>query len=142
MKKELDETKIITVINKDWQEGMGSSILFGLQQFADRFPDAEGVKFTVCDQPFITSALLCELVATYQQTKNPVVASVYEDTKGTPAFFHRDIFPELLALNADKGAKQIINNHNDHMGLVSFPMGSRDIDTESDYVQLLQNKQI
>ena len=139
LKKELDETKIITVINKDWQEGMGSSIRFGLQQFMERFPDAEGVIFTVCDQPFITSSLLCELIANYQQTKNPVIASVYEDTKGTPAFFHRDIFPELSTLKADKGAKQIINNHKDQMGLVSFPMGSRDIDTETDYVQLLQN---
>ncbi len=141
LKKELDETTIISVINKDWQEGMGSSIRFGLQQFTDRFSDAEGVIFTVCDQPFITSSLLNELVTVYQQKKNPVVASVYEETKGTPAFFHRDIFPELLALKADKGAKQIINNHKDHMGLVSFPMGSRDIDTETDYVQLLQNNQ-
>ena len=141
LKKELDETKIITVINKDWQEGMGSSIRFGLQQFTDRFPDAEGVIFTVCDQPFITSSLLWELVTVYQQKKNPVVASVYEGTNGTPAFFHRDIFPELSALKADKGAKQIINRHKDHIGLVSFPMGSRDIDTESDYVQLLQNNQ-
>jgi len=139
IKKDLDETKIITVINKNWQEGMGSSIRSGLQQFTDRFPDAEGVIFTVCDQPFITSTLLYQLLATYQKTKNPVIASVYEDTQGTPAFFHRDIFPELSALKADKGAKQIINNHKDHIGLVSFPMGSRDIDTESDYVQLLQN---
>ena len=141
LKKELDETKIITVVNKDWREGMGSSIRFGLQQFMDRFADAEGVIFTVCDQPYITSNLLCDLVATHHQTKNPVVASVYEDTKGTPAFFDRDIFPELLLLKADKGAKQIINNHKDHMGLVSFPKGSRDIDTETDYVQLLQNNQ-
>jgi len=139
LKKELDETKVITVINKDWQEGMGSSIRFGLQQFTDRFPDAEGVIFTVCDQPFITSTLLYQLLATYKQTKNPVIASVYDDTKGTPAFFHREIFSELTALKADKGAKQIINNHKDHLGLVSFPMGSKDIDTENDYVQLLQN---
>ena len=139
LKKELDETKIIAVINNDWEKGMGSSIRFGLQQFTDRFPEAEGVIFTVCDQPFITSSLLCELVSIYNQTKNPVIASMYEDTKGTPAFFHRDIFPELSSLKADKGAKQIINNHKGKMGLVSFPMGSRDIDTESDYVQLLQN---
>jgi molybdenum cofactor cytidylyltransferase len=141
MKKELDETRIVTVINKDWQEGMGSSIRFGLQQFTDRIPATEGVIFTVCDQPFITSALLCELVTTYHQTKNPVVASVYGDAKGTPAFFHRDIFPELATLKAEKGAKQIINKHKDQLGLVSFPMGSRDIDTETDYVQLLQNNQ-
>jgi len=141
LKKELDESKIISVNNNDWQEGLGSSIRFGLQQFTDRFPEAEGVIFTVCDQPFITSSLLCELVSTYNQTKNPVIASVYEETKGTPAFFHRDIFPELSMLKADKGAKQIINNHKDHLGLVSFPMGSKDIDTETDYVQLLQNNQ-
>ena len=141
LKKELDETKIITVFNKDWQEGIGSSIRFGLQQFLERFSDAEGVIFTVCDQPFITSSLLRVLVSTYNQTKNPVIASMYEDTKGTPAFFHRDIFPDLATLKADKGAKQIINNHKGKMGLVSFPMGSRDIDTETDYVQLLQNNQ-
>jgi molybdenum cofactor cytidylyltransferase len=141
LKKELDESKIITVINKDWQEGMGSSIRFGLQQLTERFPATEGVIFTVCDQPFITSSLLCDLIANYQQTKNLVIASVYEDTKGTPAFFHRDIFPELSALNGDKGAKQILNNNKDHLGLVSFPMGSLDIDTETDYVQLLQNNE-
>ena len=141
VRKELDEKKVITVVNKDWQEGMGRSIRYGLEQFKDRFSDAEGVIFTVCDQPFITSNLLVELIAVHDQTKNPLIASVYENTNGTPAFFHRDIFPEILLLKADRGAKQIINNHKEHLGLVSFPKGSRDIDTESDYVQLLQNNQ-
>lgn len=140
LRKELDETKIITVINEDWQDGIGSSIGCGLKKLTDHIPSAEGVIFTVCDQPFVTTSLLYDLVDAYHRTHQPIIASAYDNTIGIPAFFHRDIFPQLLQLKADKGAKQLMNSYKDQMTLVSFPMGSRDIDTEADYEQLLQNK--
>jgi molybdenum cofactor cytidylyltransferase len=64
----------------------------------------------------------------------------YDDTMGTPVFFHRALFPQLMELKGDKGAKQIINDNKDAMAFVSFPMGGRDIDTEADYEELLKNQ--
>ena len=140
LEDELKNTRAIIVHNKEWEEGMASSIRHGLNQFTVQFPSAEGVIITVCDQPYITERLLRELVEGWVRNGKKVIASAYDDTMGTPVFFHRDLFPQLMELKGDKGAKQIINDNKDGMALVSFAMGGRDIDTEADYEELLKNQ--
>ena len=142
LEDELKDTKAIVVHNKEWEEGLASSIRSGLDQFTAEFPSAEGVIFTVCDQPYITEFLLRQMVDGHVVSGQKLIASAYDDTMGTPVFFHKDLFPQLMELKGDKGAKQIINNNKDGMAIVSFPMGGRDIDTEADYEQLLKNQNI
>ena len=90
----------------------------------------------VCDQPFVTSEVLNELIITQERTGKKIVACGYEDTFGPPVFFHRSLFGELQQLQGDIGARSIIRQHTNLVELIPFPQGSFDIDTEADYEQL------
>jgi len=94
----------------------------------------------VCDQPHITVSLLHKMLETHRRSLLPIVACSYGNTIGIPALFHHSIFSELLQLRGDKGAKQIVNKDKERVGLVDFPLGSADIDTEEDYARLLRNE--
>lgn len=128
----------ITVINDRWKEGMASSVCCGVNAIMEKLPAAEGVIITVCDQPYITVSLLQKLLDVHQQSQLPIVACSYGNTTGTPVFFHQTMFSELIELKGDKGAKEIIKKNKNRVALVDFPTGTVDLDTEEDYLRLVQ----
>jgi molybdenum cofactor cytidylyltransferase len=104
-------------------------------------PLAKGLILMVCDQPYVSAALLNDLLATHYNTGKPIVTSGYAGTVGPPTLFHRSIFPELLQLQGDAGARSVLNKHRDEVEIVSFPQGRQDIDTEEDYQRLSAGNQ-
>ena len=138
LEKELDEKKVHIVENKEWEEGMASSIRCGMQTLKHIAPSTDGVILMVCDQPHVSSSLLNDLIATQKKTTKPIVTSHYNDVAGPPALFHRSVFPELLALKGEAGARKIVEKYHDNLATVSFEQGAIDIDTEDDYKTLNQ----
>jgi len=134
MREELDGLPVSVVENRDWRTGMSSSIRAGLEELASIDPD--GVVLMLCDQPFVTVELIDSLVVTQRQTGKLIVASSYEDVRGVPAFFSRELFPELMSLTADEGARRLIQNHPALVASINFPEASIDIDTPPKYQQL------
>ncbi len=92
-----------------------------------------------CDQPFINSLLLEELIIKQQQTGKWIVTSDYGDTTGPPTLFYKELFKELLSLEGDRGARIIVRKYISETTGVSFPSGKIDIDTIEDYEILLQD---
>jgi len=90
----------------------------------------------LCDQPFVTAAVINNLVAAFRSNGTGIVASEYGGTVGVPALFGREYFAALAALNGAAGAKQIIAAHSSDVVRVPFPKGTTDIDTPEDYWQL------
>jgi molybdenum cofactor cytidylyltransferase len=133
---EINLVNVSVVVNAGWEEGMASSIRTGIKAFVEMNPLAEGLILMVCDQPYVSATLLNELLATHYNTGKPIVTSGYAGTVGPPTFFHRSIFPELLQLKGDAGARSVLNKHLDEVEIVSFPQGRLDIDTEEDYQRL------
>ena len=129
-----------TVLNLGWEEGIASSIRCGLSTLLEITPAADAVIFLVCDQPHISKELLKELVATHSKTHKPIVASQYANTLGIPALFDKTIFPELINLQGDTGAKSVIRQYIELVEAVAFPLGHIDIDTASDYEALQQQE--
>ena len=84
----------------------------------------------MCDQSFITSVLLNDIIKKQQETAKPIVAGSYENTPGTPVLFFQTLSLELIALQGDAGAKKIILQHPGDAVTVLFTMG--DIDTDAD----------
>lgn len=136
LKKELDGKGAEVIINKDWKEGMASSIRCGLQKLLEISPKVDAAILMVCDQPFVTAKLLDGLVEKYQNTGKPIIASSYANSMGTPALFDKTIFSSLLKLKGDTGAKKIMKKNPDQVAVVDFPLGNIDIDTEEDYRSL------
>jgi molybdenum cofactor cytidylyltransferase len=140
LQKEINDANAHVVINTEWQEGMAASIRSGLAAISEMAPTAVGVILMVCDQPYVTSDLLNQLIETHRKTGKKIIACGYEDTFGPPVFFHQSLFGELLQLKGDIGARSIIRQHTDLVELIPFQQGSFDIDTEADYVQLKSSR--
>lgn len=134
--EEADPIRTTIVHNENWEEGMASSIRAGINAL-DRLPAPHSAIIMLCDQPFVQPSLLGALLAAHASTGQPIVASAYKDTFGPPVFFHHSLFPELLKLTGDEGARILISQHPELVTLVSFDQGKFDIDTEEDYEQLL-----
>ena len=138
IRAQIDEHGVQVVENLYWYEGMGSSLRSGLRALLAAHPETDGVIFLPCDQPLLTTATLRELITTHEHTGMGIVASEYDGTLGTPAFFARSFFPELLALDGTAGARQIIWRHGARTIGVPFPGGAMDMDTPADYARLQQ----
>ncbi len=124
------------VVNSAWKEGMASSIRCGVNAFIEMNPSSDGIVLMVCDQPYVSAAQINHLIAVHYDTGSPVVASAYAGTVGPPTLFHKNIFPELLQLTGDAGARSLLNKHRHGLQVVPFPGGNFDIDTAEDVKKL------
>ncbi len=137
-RREIEDLPVSIAENKDWEAGMSSSVKIGLEKLLETNEKLDGVIIMVCDQPFISGELLKKIVAEYEKTNAPIVACEYENILGVPALFAAKLFPELLALESEHGAKYLIKKHRSETVSVSFPEGAFDIDTLADYERLLE----
>jgi len=135
MKHELDDLPVQIVFNHRWIEGIASSIREGLS----RLPaDIETALIFLCDQPFVTSDHLSHLIKACTNQK-PIIATGYESTAGVPACYHRQVFPELLTLTGDHGAKRIIDLDPERVTAIPFDAATLDIDTMDDYRKFVKS---
>jgi molybdenum cofactor cytidylyltransferase len=121
--------------NDGWGRGMGTSIHLGVQSLRD----CDAILLLACDQPFVNSDLLRQLIAAQQTTGKPMAASAYAGTLGVPALFTRASFDRLLSLGDDEGAKRILTTEADEVAQIDFPRGVIDIDTREDLEALLSD---
>jgi molybdenum cofactor cytidylyltransferase len=133
----LSRLPVTLLINESWEEGMGASIRCGVKGLLKLFPDIKGAILLVSDQPFISSSLLNQLIATHESSGKQIVASHYNNTVGVPVLFSNEIFPELLVLEGQQGGKKILFSNNDRLTSVDFQKGNIDIDTVADYDRLI-----
>lgn len=136
IKPEISHLPVQIVENQQWEEGMSSSIRAGLEALLTMNQNLDGVAIALCDQPFVSSQTLNQLVEAYCCTGKPIIASEYAGTLGVPVLFHRTLFSELLALKSTEGAKKLIIKHSHEVFSVPFSEGAIDIDTPNDYDQL------
>lgn len=136
LRKELKDKPVMILENTDWEEGMASSIRYALKEITGTILRPDSIIFMVCDQPYVHSALLLDLMKKKNETGKHIVASSYHAQVGTPALFHRSFFPALMELKGDKGARKLIADHPAQVATVSFPDGAKDIDTKEDYEAL------
>jgi len=136
VRKEIEDLPVEIVENINWETGMSGSIRVALEKFLD--DELKAVVVMVCDQPFVDENLLKKIIRVFQKTDAPIVACAYQNTLGVPALFHKNLFPELLALDAQAGAKRLIKKYESQTATVSFPEGAFDIDTRANYENLIK----
>ena len=134
-----DRDEVTVLHNPDWAEGMASSIRIAVKKIIDNAAIASAL-IMLCDQPFVTPALINNMQLKQQETGNLIGACMYKGTVGVPAIFNCQLFAELLLLQGQEGAKKIINNYPDEVVKIPFEMGGIDIDTPEDYEQLLKRE--
>jgi len=134
---EIKNLDVKVVLNQQFKEGMSSSIRCGVQYIQDYDRNIENIIMMVCDQPYVNGAHILKLIACHEATGAKIVASTYSDRKGVPALFNKQLFPELLRLKGDTGAKELIKKYNVETATVFLPLGEIDIDTEENYNMLI-----
>ena len=134
---DLQHIEASIVYNARWQEGMASGIITGIENVLLLHKDIEAMIISVCDQPFLSAALFEQMVETRAASGKGIVASRYAGTTGTPVLFARNYFEHLLQLKGEEGAKKLLKMYGEDVATVLFPEGNIDIDSEDDYINLL-----
>ena len=137
IKLEISQLPVHVVENRQWTEGMSASIRAGIKALNASCQNLEAVVIVLCDQPFVSSHIINQLVETHRSTGKPIIASEYAETSGVPALFDKSLFLELTSLKGSEGAKQVIKKYTHQVFSIPFPAGAIDIDTPKDY-QFLQ----
>lgn len=124
------------VINRNWREGLASSIRAGIA----RVPAAAaGVMLVLADQACVTAEDLRRLAGVWRRQPQCIVAARYGATVGVPAIFPQYLFRELSELKGDTGARALINRHADRVVTVPMASAAFDLDTPDDLLSLNLN---
>ncbi len=128
MRAELQGVDATALMNEQWSEGMGSSLRRGMEAVCAMETHPAGVLLLVCDQPQLTADHLRKLLAEQGADEEAITASEYAGRAGVPAVFGRLYFAELLAVEGDRGAREVVQRHTDRIRTVLWPEGERDLD--------------
>jgi molybdenum cofactor cytidylyltransferase len=137
---ELEGSVAATVLNGRWPEGMGTSISAGVRDVVHRWPECAAVLLLLCDQALLGPELVQRIRGAFDGAGGRIVACEYAGSVGVPAAFERTLFPELIALAGDSGAKAVLRHHADRVVRVTWDAGAFDIDSPDDYERLVYGK--
>ena len=121
--------------NPDYAAGQSTSLRAGIAALDH---DVDAVVVLLGDQPYVTAAIVEQIVAEWQASGAAIVAPTYAGQRGNPVLFARAVFPDLLAIQGDQGARAVIAADRGRIRLVAFddPRPLADIDTPEDYERL------
>lgn len=129
----LRHTSASIVINREWNEGLASSIRAGVT----RLPGScSGVMLVLADQAAVTAEDLRRLAGTWRRQPEHIVAAQYGSALGAPAIFPSSSFRDLAELRGDRGASALFHRNPDRVIRVPMESASLDIDTPEDLLRL------
>lgn len=130
--KNIDSSNISIIHNKDWSQGMGTSIATSLTYFKDQQLEFDGLLVAACDQPLVKLMHYKKLINSCINDDR-IIASSYNAGIGVPVVFGRTYFDELSTLKHDVGAKSVVKNHLDRLIQIDAPEAAIDLDTKEKY---------
>lgn len=113
--------------------GLGASLAAGVRQLEERHLPA-AIQILLGDQPETSPEAVRQTAEGFAQTGAGIVQTRYDDRPAHPVLFAAQLFPELMALDGDAGAKELLQQYKDQILEVKIPgPAPRDIDTPEDY---------
>lgn len=121
------------VINRDWHEGLASSVRAGVAQLPG---SCAGVMLLLADQATVSAADLARLADAWQRQPDYIIAAQYAGTVGAPTIFPRTSFAALTRLHGDHGAQALLRGNAHQVVRVPLARAALDIDTPDDLIAL------
>ena len=123
------------LVNDRADAGQSSSVITGLWAVDSK---ADAALFAVGHQPLISSELINALIERFNRVSAPIIAPTFQGQVRNPALFRREIFPELLKLEGDRGGRAVIEKYQDRLELVQWneEVPFMDIDDQKDYERI------
>jgi molybdenum cofactor cytidylyltransferase len=128
--KALDGANARIVANVDWELGLSTSIRCGVSAVD---PSCEAIVVGMGDQPQIDPFVVRAVIARWRETGQPIVSASYRGVRGHPVLFARSVFPELVALSGDAGARLLIERTPERVSYVQVDAPAPpDVDTSGE----------
>lgn len=133
----ISNNAVQTIMNPDWESGMGSSIAVAAK-YIEKLRDYSGILISLVDQPLVGTAHFNGLIREFNTGKNGIVATSHQQIIGVPAIFSSNYFNCLTELKHSTGAKEIIVNHRSDTSLLPCIECIVDLDTPEAYASFLE----
>jgi len=132
VRRSTDLSGVHAVVNGDYARGQLSSLIAGIETVP---PETEGVLVCLVDHPFITVAIVNQVVARFRERSSPIVIPVFHGKRGHPALFSRSMFGAIADAPADQGARYVIHANEDRLTQIETDDEGVviSIDTPADY---------
>jgi molybdenum cofactor cytidylyltransferase len=126
------QAKLSIIENRQFRKGISSSITAGISEIEKTHDHA---MILLGDMPFIQRDLIDLLLRRYLESGLPLGAIKGKGRPAHPTIFSRALFPELLILRGDVGARGLFTKYGDRVCLIepAGPYDDRDINTPEDY---------
>ncbi|MDO3722649.1 nucleotidyltransferase family protein [Marinobacter sp. chi1] len=111
-----------------WQAGLAASLQAGLLSVG---PQAKGVFVLLADQPLLNESALGALGHAARALPDVPIAADYDGRPGVPAYLPRWLWPDVMALEGDRGAGQLLAAAG--ATNVEMPGVHEDVDTVDDW---------
>ena len=120
------------VMNPDYEQGMSTSIIAGLNLVHG---GVQAVMLAMGDQPLVNSETMNILIEEFCNHDKGIAVPTYQGRRGHPIIFAIKYKNKLLKLKGDVGGRQIIKDHPDDVLEVAVDSESivADFDTTDDY---------
>src|SRR5258708_486706 len=124
------DPRAIVVFAPDHDEGMAASLRAGLRSLP---ADAAGAFVFLGDMPRAPTSIL-QPMADALAAGALAAAPVWQGRRGNPVLLSRALFPDLLALTGDAGARGVLQGLGDKLALIEAPDEGVlfDVDTPAD----------
>jgi molybdenum cofactor cytidylyltransferase len=122
----------------DYAAGQAHSLRAGIAALP---PDARAALVLLVDMPLVTPALIDALLAAYAAAPDALaVIPRHQGQRGNPALLAAALFPELIALTGDAGARAVLERHRDAVRWLDLddPAVVTDLDTPEAYESVKQ----
>ncbi|MBV9711201.1 MAG: nucleotidyltransferase family protein [Ktedonobacteraceae bacterium] len=138
----LTSPEVFSIENPDYPLGMSASLRTGIQALIQSeniqrqaFHSIDGAIIMLGDQPLMTRQIIDALITCKQTTGKRIIAPLYNGRRGNPVLFDSRLFPELMEISGDEGARSIIERHWQEVATVELndAMASYDVDTWEAY---------
>ena len=100
------------VSNPDFAEGQSTSLIRGLEALP---AEIDGAVVMLGDQPLLAPGILDSLVAAFQVDCDAAVLPRYADGPGNPILISKRLFPELVQITGDVGARKVLRRHGERV---------------------------
>ena len=114
--------------NRDFASGLASSLKTGIRAIA---PEADGALIMLGDMPGLTTGDLDRLISAFNKSGGAaIVRATHGGKRGNPVILPRALFPEVMKLEGDTGARHIVESEGNPVIDVEIGAGaSVDVDT-------------
>jgi molybdenum cofactor cytidylyltransferase len=128
VKRLIAERPVKLAINPDYEQGMSTSIVAGLK-LVDRRTRA--VMIALGDQPLIDSQTINRLIAGFLSHDKGIAIPTYRGERGHPVIFDVKYWRQMLTLDGDVGARQIVQKNPDDIIEVAVDCEGIQIDIDT-----------